>query len=567
MKKSIFLTGIAICLLFSGCELTAPSVCNPGAEKCETNRVMGGGILYTCDESGEWVAWQACNACVNNTCSNESVSHACNNEGESSCKDLDTLSVQFECSRTRLIPTACGLNCKCEGNRCSELREGCVEGEQSCVWIDGLNLAVYSVCMDNQLKSMYCGNGLGCNGNVCATETVTCTNTGEVFDGVTNSCVCDTAAHWRGKAGSCECESGYLEINDVCEKEVVCTNKGESLGRATNTCVCDTASHWVGEAGSCECESGYLEINDVCEEEVVCTNTGEALDRETNTCVCDTANHWAGEAGSCECTEKCGCDGTSFQNPNDPEVCCDSMNIEFTGPSCLELEKPNKDDTCFFGHYRQLIDSEELQPIEWMVLEVDDSQGVRLVSKYALDIKKYNETSRDVTWETCTMRSWLNGFGAESNADGKDYTENNFIHTAFSDEELSHIQTVINTNIDQSPSYLDGGNPTEDKVFLLKRDDVKYIIGPYPVAFGTPYVSKYIGYKAPDNCRGDVSKILYAVTWTLRMPVSAEIQNKVKCITAQNVKDGQASVNEALGVRPSLWIKKQLPSTSLQKSY
>ncbi len=50
-------------------------------------------------------------------------------------------------------------------------------------------------------------------------------------------------------------------------------------------------------------------------------------------------------------------------------------------------------------------------------MEGDD---VFLLADKNLDVQRYNDTRTAVTWENCTMRSWLNGYGAEKNKAGKD---------------------------------------------------------------------------------------------------------------------------------------------------
>ena len=59
----------------------------------------------------------------------------------------------------------------------------------------------------------------------------------------------------------------------------------------------------------------------------------------------------------------------------------------------------------------------------------DTSKGkwAQLLADKILDDRKYNETQTDITWEKSTIRSWLNGYGAKANQDGKDYSKNGFI--------------------------------------------------------------------------------------------------------------------------------------------
>ena len=106
--------------------------------------------------------------------------------------------------------------------------------------------------------------------------------------------------------------------------------------------------------------------------------------------------------------------------------------------------------TIKFGRYPQASKNEN-SLIEWLVLKIDGSKAL-LISKYALDCQKYNTTDTSVTWETCTLRRWLNG---------------SFINSAFSAAEQKQILHTTVTS-DRNPSYSTyPGNNTKDKVFLL----------------------------------------------------------------------------------------------------
>ena len=96
------------------------------------------------------------------------------------------------------------------------------------------------------------------------------------------------------------------------------------------------------------------------------------------------------------------------------------------------------------------------------MLAVEDGKALR-VSKYGLDCKKYNETYTSVTWETCTLRSWLNS---------------TFLESAFTSEEAARVVTTTVANPANATYGTSGGNATSDRVFLLSIDEVeKYIDG------------------------------------------------------------------------------------------
>ena len=123
-------------------------------------------------------------------------------------------------------------------------------------------------------------------------------------------------------------------------------------------------------------------------------------------------------------------------------------------------------DCIWFGNYWQedtngdgkADKNDQKTPIKWRVLAVEGDDAFLLADKN-LDCQKYNNTYTGVTWETCTMRSWLNG-----------YSDNNFQNEAFSAAEQSAIKA---TNVNDNPSYgTEGGNDTKDKVYLLSIDEV-----------------------------------------------------------------------------------------------
>lgn len=111
------------------------------------------------------------------------------------------------------------------------------------------------------------------------------------------------------------------------------------------------------------------------------------------------------------------------------------------------------------------------EPIKWRVLSVDGNDAF-LLADVALDDQKYNLNYKSVTWETSSIRSWLNGYGVSANETQTDYSHKNFLNAAFSSEEKNAIKTtnVINDN---NISYgTAGGNTNSDKVFLLSESEV-----------------------------------------------------------------------------------------------
>ncbi len=110
------------------------------------------------------------------------------------------------------------------------------------------------------------------------------------------------------------------------------------------------------------------------------------------------------------------------------------------------------------------------EPIKWRVLKVNNNRAF-LLSDIIVDNQVYNPVYEDITWETSTIRSWLNGYGTTFNKQEKDFGSKNFIDNAFSTTERLAIE---NTNVinDNNITYeSEGGNNTTDKIFLLSESE------------------------------------------------------------------------------------------------
>lgn len=205
-----------------------------------------------------------------------------------------------------------------------------------------------------------------------------------------------------------------------------------------------------------------------------------------------------------------------------------------------------------FGCYEQDNDSDNgAEPIEWLVLAVEGNKAL-LVSHDGLDAKPYHTDYTDVTWETCSLRAWLNS---------------DFINAAFSAEEQAAILT---TSIDNSDSQgfdfttvydyaekVTGGSNTEDQIFLLSYAEVnQYFEVTYKndrnsgARVAPTRYAKQNG--AATNTKKKTSDGAKAGWWWLRSP------GTVQCYAARVGDDGSLSldcVHKAVScVRPACWV-------------
>lgn len=111
------------------------------------------------------------------------------------------------------------------------------------------------------------------------------------------------------------------------------------------------------------------------------------------------------------------------------------------------------------------------EPIKWRVLSTTGNDAF-LLSDIALDDQKYNTNDTSVTWETSSIRSWLNGYDLSMNQPGTDYSKKNFINTAFTSSQKNAIYTTNIVNSNNIIWKTAGGSDTSDKIFLLSESEI-----------------------------------------------------------------------------------------------
>ena len=200
-----------------------------------------------------------------------------------------------------------------------------------------------------------------------------------------------------------------------------------------------------------------------------------------------------------------------------------------------------------FGVYPQTSGGNDSTPIEWLVLEKEGNK-VLLLSRYGMDAQPYNTEWTDITWEKCTLRTWLN---------------NEFLSKAFTSEEQAAILT---TAVDNSSSQgysgynTNGGNDTQDKVFLLSYGEAhKYLS-----------VEQYNDTSSDENMKSRGAPTAYAIKqgahtssnktedgvaagwWWLRSP--GDYQRSAVNVDADGSLNYYGVDVDSLSVRPALWI-------------
>ena len=191
-----------------------------------------------------------------------------------------------------------------------------------------------------------------------------------------------------------------------------------------------------------------------------------------------------------------------------------------------------------FGSYEQDHDeSNGKEPIEWLVLNRDGSKAL-VISKYGLDAKWYYRVDVSGIWEISDLRAWLN---------------DTFYNNAFDSVKQSQIITTAVKN-DDNPDYgTDGGNDTNDKVFLLSIDEVnkyfssdearKCVPTAYAKAQGASTSAGFVTANGEATCK-----------WWLRS--SGSFSGRVATVIGDGYvdTDGYNLTCGSCAVRPAMWI-------------
>lgn len=202
-----------------------------------------------------------------------------------------------------------------------------------------------------------------------------------------------------------------------------------------------------------------------------------------------------------------------------------------------KIKTANVGDIIVFGAYEQDNNtSNSKEDIEWLVLAKEDNK-ILVISDKALDCKPYNQSRDYVTWETCSLRNWLN---------------NDFINAAFTAEERAMIPTVT-VSADMNPEYnTNPGNATKDKVFLLSiveaekyftSDEArKCVPTEYAISNGSSTSDSYT--------KGGKATCL----WWLRSPGFDQFIAAYVNYFGPVLRYGRSVGNVSNSVRPAMWI-------------
>lgn len=197
-----------------------------------------------------------------------------------------------------------------------------------------------------------------------------------------------------------------------------------------------------------------------------------------------------------------------------------------------KLKKADAGDTFTLGTYEQDGNTgNKTENIQWIVLAREENRVLAL-SKYALDCVAYNSEFASSSWETCTLRTWLN---------------DTFYQEAFSDIEQNIIATTTVT-ADTNPMFgTDPGKDTQDPMFLLSVNEAEKYITDRTIMQCEPTKYAIYGQVETDEITGNCK-------WWLRSPGLNPAD--ATAVGAQGYIYGQGNYVffHFYGVRPAMWI-------------
>lgn len=211
------------------------------------------------------------------------------------------------------------------------------------------------------------------------------------------------------------------------------------------------------------------------------------------------------------------------------------------------------DDYIIFGTYEQDGNLENgPEPIEWQIVHEGDGK-IFLMSRYILDVQPYNTEAINVTWETSSLRNWLN---------------NDFYNTAFSDSDKNQIITASISTPDNPYYGTEGGNDTEDKVFCMSIEETQqyYEFSFWRDDYYDGGCIELVAEATPYALQGYLQSYKGCGYWWLRSPGQpASDLVEANCFRAVGYTDSTNEVNlgvggcdvnsNHIGVRPSIYIK------------
>ena len=196
------------------------------------------------------------------------------------------------------------------------------------------------------------------------------------------------------------------------------------------------------------------------------------------------------------------------------------VTIEITEET-TNVEAPKEYENIEFGGYT------------WKVLEKNED-SMLVITEEVIDLRTYHDIAVSITWEDCTLRSYLN----------------NEFYNSFNETDRARIKDTNLINDNNPKNETPGGNNTTDKIFLLSIDEAeKYFHSWLKDGVATLSSDAAIKYYEDANRAGE------PVCWWLRSPGTAGFYAAEVSASGWVSVDGTSVRVLEGGVRPALYLE------------
>lgn len=233
-------------------------------------------------------------------------------------------------------------------------------------------------------------------------------------------------------------------------------------------------------------------------------------------------------------------------NPTTP----DSPVVDTTPDCVVPISQAEVGDIVCFGTYEQDgLTENGPEKIRWRVLEKKNGR-LLVITEKVIAFQEYNKDKihtnypPDVTWEQCTLRTWLN---------------NDFYNSVFTDNEKNQIPTVnVHTEGRNYYATTTGGNDTKDKMFCLSLEEAATYLKTTEgaVAYATRQVLLEEDWTTIEQIKsGEVNLDTTTDSYWLRTPGDYGNSFAMHIELDGEVNFDGRTVNSSCGVRPSTYIE------------
>jgi hypothetical protein len=186
-----------------------------------------------------------------------------------------------------------------------------------------------------------------------------------------------------------------------------------------------------------------------------------------------------------------------------------------------------------FGSYPETAEGGK-KPITWLVLKCEYDRAL-VISEKLIDAQPYNDKRVSVTWETASLKKWMN---------------EEFMELAFREDEKERVLMACNQNPDRERYGTDGGYPTWDRVFALSIEEARRYFedNGARAAEVTPYAESK---RARCDKANDGRRMGW---WWLRSPGGSSVGAAFVVYDGDVYEGGDGVDDSSVSVRPAFWI-------------